>query len=150
MSAGCCGNGVRNVPLAAMRTNKRQEVVRGRARSGERPGQDRHEPIHRGFGKNILFLTILGGPLARQSATKYPLIPDRAQRVNFALRVPHALCAHEPRGWRGVVACRQGRFRDRQKQDVFAEAPMDGFTAVPKTPCPTHRRATQSVRFLVS
>jgi len=160
-----CGGSVRNVPLLAMRKIREQEVALGRALSGERPGQDRHEPIHGGFGKNILFFTILAGPLARQSAPKCQLMPDRAhlhqrtnrtcraQRVNLArreLRPSHALRAHEPRGWRGVGASRIGRFRDREKQDVFPEAPMDGFMAVPKTPDTTCPDATQSVRLQVS
>ena len=145
-----------------MHTNKRQDVVVGRALSGERPGQDRHEPIHGGFGKNILFFTILAGPLARPSAPKCHGATDRAhlnQRTsrahptNHADRkrgAPHALRSHEPRGWRGIGASRIGRFRDREKQDVFPEAPMDGFMAVPKTPDTTCPDAAQSVRLLVS
>ncbi len=71
MSAGCCGNGVWNVPLPAMRTKITKDLVLGRALASDSLGQDRHEPIHGGFGKNILFLTIPKTPLpTRRRATQ--------------------------------------------------------------------------------
>ena len=49
MITSCCGKRVRNVPLVVMRKIGKQEVVLGRALSGERPGQDRRVPIHGGL-----------------------------------------------------------------------------------------------------
>ena len=56
--------------LIEMRTI-RGTMAFGSARSGEWPGPDRHEPIHGGFGKNILFLTISKTPFpTRRRATQ--------------------------------------------------------------------------------
>ena len=160
-----CGGSVRNVPLLAMRKIREQEVALGRALSGERPGQDRHEPIHGGFGKNILFFTIPktadttcpdATPAARFVGAKRMGRPELPTREIYALRAARAVRAlmevrtirHQLAFGSALSGERPGQ--DREKQDVFPEAPMDGFMAVPKTPDTTCPDATQSVRLQVS